>query len=38
MGLTLAGTVALFTLATGIIMNDNEVKAEVKKQESNLKM
>ena len=31
MGLTLAGTVALFTLATGIIMNDNEVKAEVKK-------
>lgn len=31
MGLTLAGTVALFTLATGIIMNDNEVKAGVKK-------
>ncbi|EJV84338.1 alkaline phosphatase [Bacillus cereus] len=31
MGLTLAGTVALFTLATGSIMNDNEVKAEVKK-------
>ncbi|KXY44457.1 alkaline phosphatase [Bacillus cereus] len=31
MGLTLAGTIALFTLATGSIMNVNEVKAEVKK-------
>lgn len=31
MGLTLAGTVVLWSLATGSMMNGNEVKAEVKK-------